>query len=169
MKHLTKFENQTLFDEAKDNLDKPHVSLTVDNNTVHYLEQQAPQPVVRPIQPGDRLSYYEGEYAEMPYNTWFLLRNSVRVEDQYGSLIVRRRSLDDNVEVAGATGDRNVFRVVFGEEVNSVFVVNELSEEFTDEVTEGDSVLEDIWKEWGGLRYYIVNELQPHVEQWFEI
>lgn len=25
------------------------MSLTVDNNTVHYLEQQAPQPVVRPL------------------------------------------------------------------------------------------------------------------------
>lgn len=48
MKHLTKFENQTLFDEAKDNLDKPHVSLTVDNDTVHYLKQQA-SPVVRPL------------------------------------------------------------------------------------------------------------------------
>jgi len=36
-KYITKFETQTLFDEAKSNLDKPHVSLTVDNNTVHYL------------------------------------------------------------------------------------------------------------------------------------
>lgn len=48
-KYITKFETQALFDEAKDNLDKPHVSLTVDNDTVHYLEQQAPQPVVRPL------------------------------------------------------------------------------------------------------------------------
>lgn len=45
-KYITKFETQALFDEAKDNLDKLHVSLTVDNNTVHYLKQQTPQPVV---------------------------------------------------------------------------------------------------------------------------
>lgn len=127
------------------------------------------QPVVRPIQPGDRLSFYEGEIAEMPYNTWFLYNDTVKIDDQYGSLIVRRSSIDNSVEVAGATGDRNVFRVVFGEVVNNVFVVSELSEEFTDEVSEFEGSLEDLWNKWGGTRYYIVDELQPHVEQWVEI
>lgn len=73
MKHLTKFETQTLFDEAKDNLDKPHVSLTVDNNTVHYLEQ----PVVRPVQIGDRyelLDIPQGQYIK---GQWYLVSDTI--------------------------------------------------------------------------------------------
>jgi len=46
-KYITKFETQTLFDEAKSNLDKPHVSLTVDNNTVHYLGGGVVRPLTR--------------------------------------------------------------------------------------------------------------------------
>ena len=105
----------------------------------------------------------------MPYETWFLLANSVKVGDKWGSLVVRRRSDDNNVEVAGEIGDRNVLRVVMGNLGENVYVVTSLSEEFTDEVTEYDSYLSDLWSAWGGQRYNIIDELQPHVEKYIEM
>lgn len=73
MKHLTKFENQTLFDKAKDNLDKPHVSLTVDNNTVHYLEGGD----VRPVQVGDRCEYLATPPEPLLEGRWYLVSDTI--------------------------------------------------------------------------------------------
>lgn len=41
---LTKHESQAAYDAVKDNLAKPQVALTLDNNTVHYQPYVAPDP-----------------------------------------------------------------------------------------------------------------------------
>ena len=84
-------------------------------------------------------------------------------------MVVRRDPLSDNVEIAGSTGGRNTLIIVFGDNEGSSYVVSGISEEFMDEVDDYETPLSDLISAWAGARYYVVDEQQPHVDNWIEL